>query len=103
MFAMDDMASYNWTAGDGVAESGFADNRVTDNVGAASSLSPTTVSWEIGSQMRGTADNMATYNVVTNDSVVDDVLTDSIVDDDVHDGVVATLSLPMTIGQCGLA
>ena len=96
------MASYDWTAGDGVAESGFADNRVTDNVGAASSLSPTTASWEIGSQMRDTADNMATYNVVTNGDVVDDVVAVSIVDDFIDDDVVATLSLPTPIGQCGL-
>ena len=99
---MNEMASYDGTAGDGIAESGFADNRVTDNVGAASSLSPTTASWEIGSRMRDTADNMATYNVVTNGDVVDDVVADSIVDDVIDDDVVATLSLPTPIGQCGL-
>ena len=61
MCAVDDMALYNGTAGDGVSESGVADNRRTDNVGATSSLSSITASWEIGSQMRDTADNMAMY------------------------------------------
>ena len=45
---------------------------------------------------------MATYNVVTTGDFVDDVVADSIVDDVIDDDVVATLSLPTPIGQCGL-